>query len=170
MQKKLAYSEQVKGELKKQTELLRQVLEDKEKEITDTKNQLCQAKEEAVREYRDSDAFLAELEGTFAEGFDNALRQVKNSYTNLDVSHVTIETQDQSTAQLVLSESTEDLFADDAIVNNAIVNLQSYGIVDLEGQEKTAEEGTHHLEDVQVMEKDDVPTVQQWTFFFFNFM
>ena len=32
-------------------ELLRQVLEDKEKEITDTKNQLRQAKKEAVREY-----------------------------------------------------------------------------------------------------------------------
>ena len=31
---------------------------DKEKEIKDAKDQLCQAKEAAVREYRDSDAFL----------------------------------------------------------------------------------------------------------------
>ena len=45
-----------------------------------------------VREYRDFDVLLSELGDSFAEGFDNALCQVKNSYPNLDVSHVTIET------------------------------------------------------------------------------
>ena len=72
-------------------ELLKQVLEDKEKEINDTKKQLRQAKEEAIREYRDSDALLSELEGSFAEGFDNTLHQVKASYPDLDISHVTID-------------------------------------------------------------------------------
>ena len=72
-------------------ELLKQVLEDKEKEINDTKKQLRQAKEEAIREYRDSDTLLSELEGSFAEGFDNALHQVKASYPDLDISHVTID-------------------------------------------------------------------------------
>ena len=103
-------------------ELLRKVLEDKEKEIADTKNQLRQVKEEVVCEYWDSDAFLSELGQSFAEGFDDALCQVKSSYLDLDVSHVSIETQAQSTAQPVLSESTEDLFADDALADNAIVD------------------------------------------------
>ena len=54
MEKMLACSEQVRGELEKQTELLRQDLEDKEKEIKDAKDQLLQAKEVAIRKYRDS--------------------------------------------------------------------------------------------------------------------
>ena len=74
MEKKLACSEQARVEREKQMELLRKVLEDKEKGIADTKNQLHQAKEEAVREYRDSDALLSELGESFVEGFDDALR------------------------------------------------------------------------------------------------
>ena len=77
MEKKLACSEQAREELEKQMELLRQVLKDKEKEIKDAKDQLHQTKEEVIREYRDSDAFLAELRTSFAESFDDALRQVK---------------------------------------------------------------------------------------------
>ena len=73
--------------------LLKQVLEDKEKEISDIKNQLRQAKEEAICEYLDSDALLAKLGGSFAEGFDDALCQVKSSYLDLDVSHVNIDAQ-----------------------------------------------------------------------------
>ena len=73
--------------------LLKQVLEDKEIEISDIKNQFCQAKEEAIREYLDSDALLAKLGGSFAEGFDDALCQVKSSYLDLDVSHVNIDAQ-----------------------------------------------------------------------------
>ena len=92
MEKKLACSKQDRVELEKQVESLRKVLEDKEKEIADTKNQLRQAKEEAVCEYRDSDAFLSELGESFAEGFDDALHQVKSSYPDLDVSHVSIDT------------------------------------------------------------------------------
>ena len=69
---KLALSEEARGGLEKQTELLKQVLEDKEKETNDTKNQLRQAKEEAICEYRDFDALLAALGGSFAEGFDDA--------------------------------------------------------------------------------------------------
>ena len=39
-EKKLSYSEKVRGKLEKQTEMLRQVLEDKEKEISDAKDRL----------------------------------------------------------------------------------------------------------------------------------
>ena len=42
-------------------EQVKQVLEDKEKEIRDANDRLRQAKEEAVQEYCDSDAYLAEL-------------------------------------------------------------------------------------------------------------
>lgn len=156
MEKKLVRSEQAREELEKQTELLRQVLEDKEKEINDTKNQLRQAKEEAIHEYCDFDALLAELGESFAKGFDDALRQVKNSYLDLDMSHVTIETQAQSIAQLVLSESTEDLFTKD-VVDDATVILQGDGDAALGVQEKNIEEGTCHLEDVE----DDTLTIQQ---------
>ena len=96
MEKKLALSEEARGEREKQTELRKQVLEDKEKEIIDSKDRHCQAKEEAIRKYRDSDAFLAELGGSFAKGFDDALCQVKTSYPDLDVSHVFIEAPNQT--------------------------------------------------------------------------
>ena len=100
------------------------VLEDKEKEIRDTKDQLCQAKEEAICEYRDSKALLAELRGSFAEGFNDALRQVKASYPDLDVSHVNIDAQAQTSIQLVHSECTDKLFADDAPVKALLVKAK----------------------------------------------
>ena len=55
--------------------MLKWFLEDKEKEISDAKDQLLQVKEEAIHEYRDSDALLAELGGSFAKSFNNAFRQ-----------------------------------------------------------------------------------------------
>ena len=57
---------------------------------------------------------MAELGGSFAEGFNDALHQVKTSYPELDVSHVSIEAPNQTSVQPVLSESTKDLFANDA--------------------------------------------------------
>ena len=89
--------------------LFKQILEDKEKEISDTKNQLRQKKKEAIH---DSVALLAELGGSFTEGFDDALYQVKTSYPDLDVSHVTIDSQAQTLVQPVYSKSTDKLFAD----------------------------------------------------------
>ena len=51
-------SVEVRGELEKQTELLKKALADKEKEIKDANDRLRHAKEEAIREYHDSDALL----------------------------------------------------------------------------------------------------------------
>lgn len=90
---KLTLSEEAQGELEKQTKLLRQVLKDKEKEINDAKDKLGQAKDKAIREYCDSKALLAELGGSFAKGFNDCLCQVKTSYLDLDLSHVTIDAQ-----------------------------------------------------------------------------
>ena len=91
-EKKLTLAKQARDEFEKMTEQLKQVLQDNEKEIRDAKDRLRHAKEEAIREYRDFDALLVELEGSFTEGFDDALHQVKTSYPDLDVSHVNINT------------------------------------------------------------------------------
>lgn len=107
----------MRGELEKQTEVLKKVLENKEKKITDTKDQLCRAKEDAIQEYRDSDTLLAELGSSFADGFDNCLRQVKSSYPDLDLNHISIDSQAQMPAQPVYSESTNELFNDDTVVD-----------------------------------------------------
>ena len=90
-EKKLALLEEARGKLEKQMELLRKVLANKEKEINEAKNRLRQAKEEAICEYRDSNALLAELGGSFAEGFDDCLRQVKASHSDLDLSNINID-------------------------------------------------------------------------------
>jgi len=73
-EKILALSEEVRGELEKQTKLLKKALADKDKEIKDANDRLYQAKEEVIREYHDSDALLAELGGSFAKGFYDCLR------------------------------------------------------------------------------------------------
>ena len=91
---------------------MRQVLEDKEKEIIDTKDKLRQAKEEEICEYRDSDTLLAELGGSFAKGFDDCLRQVKATYLDLDLSNINIDAPAQTSVQLVASKSTDGLFAE----------------------------------------------------------
>ena len=74
MDKKFDYSEKVRKELEQETETMKKVLEDRHKEIQDLKDQLRQAKKEAILEYRDSDALLFKLGGSFVEGFDDALR------------------------------------------------------------------------------------------------
>ena len=58
------------------------------------KEKLRQAKEAAIHEYRDSDALLGELGGSFLQGFDDALRQVKKAYLELDVSMINVNDQD----------------------------------------------------------------------------
>ena len=90
-------------------------LEVKEKEIQDLKKKLRQAKEVVVWEYRDSDALLGELGGSFLQGFDDELRQVKKSYPELDVSMINVNDQDQTFALPVTSENTDDLFAEEAV-------------------------------------------------------
>ena len=86
MEKKFATSESVRKELKENVETLKKVLDDKEKEIKDAKDQLYQAKEATICEYRDSDALLEELETSYADGFDDAVCQAKKAYPNIDFS------------------------------------------------------------------------------------
>ena len=75
-------------------------------------------KEEAIREYYDFDALLAELRGSYADGFDDYLRQVKATFSDLNLSHVTIDTQAQTSVQTIHFESMYELFADDALIDD----------------------------------------------------
>ena len=63
-------------------------------------------------EYRDSDALLSELGDSFLQGFDDALRQVKKAYPDLDVSNIKMEDQAQTSVLPVASDDTDDLFAE----------------------------------------------------------
>ncbi|KAK9993557.1 hypothetical protein SO802_023260 [Lithocarpus litseifolius] len=114
IEKKLVMSEQERVELEKQTEVLQKVLGDKEKEIISVKDQLHQAKEDAIKEFHDSEVYLTKLGSTLADGFDDALRQVKASHPELDLSHVSIdEAQTQTSVLPAASDSTDRLFDED---------------------------------------------------------
>ena len=78
-------------ELEKQVEALGNILKDKEDEISKLKKQLCRAKENVIKEYHNSDALLYELSTSFANSFDDCLRQVKASFPDLDLSQTSID-------------------------------------------------------------------------------
>ena len=61
---------------------------------------------------------LSELGGSFVEGFDDALRQVQKTYLDLDMSHIKIDDQGQTSVMPVASESTEDHFGEDATLGD----------------------------------------------------
>ena len=113
-----ATSESVRKELEQKGESLEKVLANKEKEIKDAKDQLRQAKEVAVHEYCDSNALLEELRTSYADDFDDTVRQAKKTYPDLDFFQLNIDTQAQAIAQPIASESTEDLFADNTTLGN----------------------------------------------------
>ena len=111
-----------------------------------------------IREYCDSDTLLAELRGSFIEGFNNYLRQVKTSFPDLDLSLVTIDAQAQTSIQAIHFESTDDLFADDAPVDNP----RGDGETAAESQIKPVVDNTRHPNDIQfVEEKNENTPVQQ---------
>ena len=108
-----------------------------------------------ILEYRDFNSFLAELGGSFTDGFDNYLRQVKASFPNLDLLHVSINAKAQTTAQATHSESTDELFVDDALADDPRGGGETTPI---ESQIQSIKGGTHQLEDVQIMEEKDEET------------
>ena len=79
-------------ESEKQAKVLGNILKDKEEEIFRLKNQLSQAKEDAIKEYRNSSG-LYELGRSFADGFDDCIHQVKASFSDLYLSQISIEAQ-----------------------------------------------------------------------------
>ena len=108
-EQKLKLAERARDEYQKMTEELRKVLEDKE-------NDLRQAKERAVQEYRDSDALLSELGVSYNDGFDDALRHAKALYPKLDFSSVNIIVAEATSIHPDLSNDTNELFAEEVPV------------------------------------------------------
>ena len=86
METKFDTSKKVRKELEEHMEMMRKVLEDKEKEIKDAKDQLRQAKEAVIREYCDFNALQEELRTSYTDSFDDVVRQAKKVYPNLDFS------------------------------------------------------------------------------------
>ena len=113
MEKKFELSERVRKDLEQSTEEAKKTLKGKDKEIQDLKDGLYQAKEVAVREYRDSDTLLSERGDFFLQGFDDALCQVKKAYPDLDVSNIKVKDQAQTSIMPVASNDIDDLFAED---------------------------------------------------------
>ena len=94
------------------TDELKIVLEDKE-------NDLRLAKERAVQEYRDSDALLSELGGSYNDGFDDALRQAKAFYPKLDFLAVNITVAEATSVHPDASDDMNELFAEEVPVTVA---------------------------------------------------
>lgn len=88
-----------------------------EKTEAELEKQLSRAKEDVIQDYCDSNVLVKELDGSFTDGFDDCFCQVKTSFWDLDLSHISIDTQAQIPARLVDSEGTDKLFADDSALD-----------------------------------------------------
>ena len=111
-EQKLKLAEHARDEYQKMTEELKKVLEDKE-------NDLRQAKERAVLEYRDFNALLLELGVSYNDRFDDALRQAKALYPKLDFSFVNITVAEATSVHPDQSDDTNELFREEVPVSVA---------------------------------------------------
>ena len=82
----------------------------------EVKDQLCQAKEDDIKEYHDFDDLLRELSGSFANSFDDCFWQVKASFPHLDLSCISIDVRGQTPGRLADSEGTDELFVEDITI------------------------------------------------------
>ena len=105
-------AERARDEYQKMTEELKIVLKDKE-------NDLRLAKERAVQEYRDSDAFLLEFGVSYNDRFDDALRQAKTFYPKLDFSTVNITVAKATSVHPNASDDMNELFAEEVPITVA---------------------------------------------------
>ena len=148
---KLDLTKQLLKDSKEQVEALKKILKDKVAEILDAKSQLCQAKDVAIKEYRDSDDLLRELGSSFADDFDDCIRLVKASFLNLDLSHINIDAQPHTLAQLVSSVGTDNLF-----VGDTMTEPLSDGEIPVD-QAKSVEDDVRALEGGRKDGEDSVP-------------
>ena len=74
-------------------------------------------------EYCDSDALISELGVLYNDGFDDALRQVKALYLELDLSSINISVPEPTSVHPAQSEDTNELFGEDVPITNAPVVL-----------------------------------------------
>ena len=111
-EQKLKLAKRARDEYHKMTEELKKVLEDKEIDLS-------HAKERVVLEYRDFDALLSELEVSYNNGFDDALRQAKALYPKLDFSSVNITVAEATFVHPNQSDDTNELFGEEVPVSIA---------------------------------------------------
>ena len=90
------------------TEEIKKALEDKE-------NDVRQAREKAVQEYRDSNTLILELGVCYNDSFDDALRQAKALYPKLDFSSVNITVAEATSVHPDLSDDMNELFAEEVL-------------------------------------------------------
>ena len=92
----------------------------------------------AIREYNNFDALLSELGDSFLQGFDDALRQVKKAYPDLDVSNIKVDYQAQASVMLVASKDTDDLFAENEVLGDResaqAKNVQAQPVIEVAHQ------------------------------------
>ena len=69
-------------------------------------------------EYRDSDALISKLGDSFLQGFDDAIRQVKKAYPDLDISKIKVEDPPQTSVMPTVSDDTDDFFAGDDVTGD----------------------------------------------------
>ena len=119
-EQKLKLAEQARDEFQKMMEELKKTLEIKEKEVR-------QAKKAAMLEYRDSDALIAELEVSYNDGFDDALRQAKALYPKLDFSSTNISVPKPTSVHSEHLDDTNELFGEEVPVPIAPVVLTVEG-------------------------------------------
>ena len=134
------------------------MLKDKEDEISKSKKQLHRVKEDAIKEYRDSNALLAEQGGSFTDDFYHCLHQVKASFPDLDLSHITIDVESQTPARPVEFEGTDKLFVDDINPNPQGDREAAHA-----DQGKFVEDSIRQLEADQTAKekKEETPVIQQ---------
>jgi len=96
--KKFDLTKKLLEEYEGQTEVLKNVLKDKEGEISLLRKQVLRTKEDSIKEFHNSDAFLYELGGCFTDGFNGCLRQVKASFPNLDLPQIFVDAMAQTSA------------------------------------------------------------------------
>ena len=119
-EQKLKLAEQARDEFQKLMEELKKTLEIKEKEVR-------QARKAAMLEYRDSDALIAELEVSYNDGFDDALRQAKALYPKLDFSSANISVPEPTSVHSEHLDDTNELFGEEVPVPIALVVLTVEG-------------------------------------------
>ena len=115
-EQKLKLVERARDEYQKMTEELKKALEDKEDDVH-------QAKEKVVQEYRDSDALISELRVCYNDSFDDALRQAKALYPKLDFSSVNLTVAEATSVHPDLSDNTNELFAEE-VPSSVIPEIQ----------------------------------------------
>ena len=114
------------------------------------RKQVLRAKEDTVKEFRNSDAFLYDLGGCFADSFNDCLRQVKASFPDLDLSQIFIDALAQTPTQSVNLEGTNELFA-----NNPTPDAQGDGEAALQDDPvKSVEDETRPLEKTKTIDKE----------------